>query len=181
MAILEKAITDDGSVAEQFRSYSPHRLVTKIGSLDRVRVRHSSWVLPGGHDEMVLERVLNRALDDRHQFSTERPALLALMLSRDPDAAPLWRGDPSLVDRYFEKYPHLSAVIGIPCPSINGAPTVIRPEPDATPARSFPISEEEARVLAESFVVRLQLSDFWEQVEKELATRPLRAEEREGE
>jgi hypothetical protein len=85
------------------------------------------------------------------------------------------------VDGYFKKYPHLSAVVGIPCPSINGLPVVMRPDPSLTPARTFPLSDEDANALAEFLAVRLQVSDFWEQVERELAARPLRADELEGE
>jgi hypothetical protein len=181
MEELDKAIEADGTVRPTYRDYTPFRRVTIINPGDVVRVWHSSTTLSAAHEEDVLTRVLKRSLDDHHQFSRARPALLAIVLARDPDARPLYRDKESPAETYFRKHPHLSAIIAIPCPSINGTPTVLRPTVDLQPTRTFPLDDGSAEAIAEFFACKLQVSEFWERVCARLGPEPLRLEDVEGE
>jgi len=181
MAELECAITPDGQVRRAYREYVPFRLVTKIEPLDYLKVLHSSWTLPGGHGQDVVRRTLKRALDDKNQFTGKLPAVLAVIQARDPMAALIYRGEPSVADEFFGRHPKLSAIIAVPCPSINGPATIITPDPQQLPSRVHPVLDEDLTPLADLFAVRLQVDPFWEALEEEIrqkqkdAERPLQS------
>lgn len=177
MAELLFAIDEEGNVRNIYKFFEPFRLVTKIGPLPRLKVWHSSSTLPGGHGQAVIARTLKRALDDKNQFSGRVPAVVALIQARDPDARLLHWGSPSVADEFFDRHTKLSAIIAVPCPSLNGTAVLISADDSRMVPRLHPLSEEEKRQIIELFTVQLMVHPVWIGLEEELRRRVMAGED----